>query len=194
MMTQVRSLSLVLVLIAVATPLAWAQPHHHHDVVIGRTAQLLLKVETPHEPSELEPTAPGFPIAGWSGDAPGFEALEDDEPGEDFYKLQPGAQIELEVLALRDGLRMFNNAQQELLVGDKWLLGDHELHLHGLWVIDAQVNPDPVANPARGHFLVRDLGTTGYGPSAPFELAFIPEPASLALLLLLGAARSRRQG
>jgi len=170
-----------------------AQPHHH-DVVIGRSSLNVLKVEAPEDPTVLLPTAPGFPLPGWSGIMPGFEALEEDEPGEDFYKLQPGALIELEVLELHNGLRVFNNFLQEVQVGQRWQLGNHELHTHGLWLIDRQVNPDPELTPAVGRFMVHDVGTTGYGPSQPFELVFTPEPGSgLALTWLVLALTARRR-
>lgn len=180
--------------LAVLPLTALAQPHHHHDVVIGRSSQMVLKVEVPNEPAVLEPTAPGSPIQGWSGIMPGFEALEEDEPGEDFWKLAPGALIELEVLGLSNGLRMFDNTFNELVVGSRWVLGGHELHLHGLWIIDRAINSDPLLNPAGGQFLVRDLGTTGYGPAAPFDLTFTPEPASALLLTMATLVRPRRRG
>lgn len=194
-MIRTTHYALLTTLVLAALPLtALAQPHHHHDVVIGRSSQMVLKVEAPHEPAVLEPTAPGAPIPGWSGNMPGFEALEEDEPGEDFWKLDPGALIELEVLGLSNGLRMFDHTFNELQVGSRWVLGGHELHIHGLWIIDRTVNPDPLLNPAEGLFLVRDLGTTGYGPAAPFGLTFIPEPASALLLALAALVHLRRRG
>ncbi len=186
--------SLVAALILGGLPLAARAQPHHHDAVIGRSSLMVLKAEVPQEPAVLEPTAPGSPIQGWVGNMPGFEALEEDEPGEDFWKLAPGALIELEVLGLSHGLRMFDNTFSELSVGSRWVLGDHELHTHGLWIIDKAANPDPLLNPAGGVFLVRDLGTTGYGPSAPFDLTFIPEPASALLLTLAALVRPRRRG
>lgn len=175
--------------------------HHEGDVIIGRTPLLdsVLAAEVPEEPVLLEPTAPGA-LPGWSGAEPGFEALEEDEPNEDFWVLEAGVQVELEVLGLGNGLRMFDSAFNELTVGDTWLLGDEALHLHGLFLIDAAVNPDPLVTPGFLEFELHDLSATpGYGPSEAYTVQFIPEPSTAVLLvcgavMLGGRRRGRRVG
>jgi len=176
---------------------ASAAAHQHEgDVIIGRTGSGQLRFEADlDEIHLLEPVA-GL-LQGWAGDEPGFEALAEDEPDEDFFRLGTGAQIWLEAVALDPALRVHNPLNPLLMLsapGDRLPLGDHELHDHVIWHVDPL---DPAFDPGRsiwqGTFKLVDTGPTGYSDSPLLTLRFaIPEPGTFALLVAGSLAVLRR--
>jgi hypothetical protein len=156
-----------------------AQGHQHEgDVIIGfrlgvnDANQLALELEADHA-TELPPVD-GI-LAGWAGEDPGFESLEEDEPDEGFYALIPGAEIVLDVIGCTSGFKAHTPGFADRLdsPGDQLILGGPPFHVHLEWHIDSS---DPGFDPERHAFSftakLLDTGTTAYGPSEPFTLHF----------------------
>lgn len=182
--------------IVVGASPAPAAHRHEGDVIIGRTGSGQLRFETDLDEIRLLDPVAGL-LTGWAGDEPGFEALTEDEPDEDLFRLGTGAQIRLEAVALDPALRVRNPLNPLMMLsspGDQLLLGDHELHDHVIWHVDSL---DPAFDPSRsvwqGTFKLVDTGSTGYADSPLFTLRFaIPEPSTLALLVAGSLAVRRR--
>lgn len=194
------------------TPVTYAQHHHEGDFIIGigGGAAPQLKFEFDEhilsgaETINLEPSVSPS-ILGWLSDAPGFEALEADEPDEEFFMLASGAQIQLVGVDL--DAAMFVRAatlgtpvriSPSPALGEL-LLGDEALHTHAIWHIDSSApGYDSLQTIWSGTFKFVDVATTGYGESEPFTLRFaaVPEPASIGLLAMGGMwfVQRRRQG
>lgn len=196
-MKHLMNVSIVAVLTAIFPLAAQAGVDHHHegDIVVGRTGANVLSVEFDFdEPTVLAPVS-GL-LNGWAGDEPGFDHLEADEPAEDFYMLAPGASVVFELLSIDPAL--VGNPLTDPLdsPGDSFVLGDHELHQHIDWLIDAD---SPSFNPAQTEwsvmFRLSDAGATGYGDSEIYTWRFtnVPEPATAALLLAGAVALVRRR-
>jgi len=178
-----------------ADPMNHDHEHHHHegDIVIGRTALGQLAIE-----ADLDHAFPLAPVAtliqGWSGHAPGFEALHEDEPDEGFFTLPSGADVLIEVLGIDPGLRIWAHdfsafADQP---GQTLPLGGADLHRHAIWHIDS-TNPaigDDWLGTRAAALRLLDAGSSMLSASDPFRLTFavIPEPSSAALLLLAAPA------
>ncbi len=185
---------------------AYAQHQHHGDIIIGTNggATPQLKIEFDEQilsgHTFIALAASQNPsIAGWLADEPGFEALEADEPDEAFYMLDSGAQIRLVGVDLNPGLfvRAPSIGTPVRIAPSPALghleLGDHELHAHAVWHIDSSAPGFQNQSAWYGTFKLVDVGTTGYGDSAPFTLGFVPEPGSLGLLGLGGLLVIRRR-
>ncbi len=180
-----------------AVSLAAAQ-HKHDDIIVGRSAAGQLKIEFDFKQAlPLEP-ASGI-INGWALDEPGFLSLKEDEPGEDLFRLEPGADLHLEIVRLEPALKVHTPGFANVLTmpGDRWNIpGGHEFDEHPTWHIDSD---DPGFNPNQelwaGSFKLIDTGTTAYGESAVFTARFepVPEPTSIVLLAAGAAAAAIRR-
>lgn len=196
----------VLSCIVAAVP-AMAQHDHGHgaDPIVGRTLAGKLSLEADFDecfrlmPIENSPL-PNY--AGWSMDDPGFFALEEDEPAEDFYRLGAGADIWLKCASINSAFKVrdaeaLNFPVRISAAGQQFHLGDHQLHIHPIWHIDSlDAGFNPLQTEWHATFTLIDLGSTGYAESDPFTMCFtnVPEPATLALVGLgsLAAVRRRR--
>jgi hypothetical protein len=174
-----------------------AAAQHLDDIIVGRSAAGQLKFEAGlDEVHLLLPVNP--PLSGWTGDEPGFDHLEVNEPDEDFFVLGAGAEVWLEGISLDAALRVYRNDLGAAILspGQQILLGDHLLHTHVIWNISSS---DPGFDPGQevwsGTFKLVDKGVTGYAESEPFTLRFtnIPEPATLVMLAAGGLALVRRR-
>lgn len=176
---------------------AWAETGHAHagDIAVGRTGAGQVSTEgdaqvlSGLEPLEVSTSISGL-INGWSSgvDSTGFDHLHTDEPTEDFYALQPGVQIRLEVITIDAGVMIqeqgtFNFADA---MGESIALGGEELHSHPTWIINSDVVGSGFSGTLYGTFKLIDLGPTNYGESDPFTLGFsnVPEPSAWILLAL----------
>jgi len=201
------------VVIPLAASIVQAQDHEHEgDFVIGATGSGQLAFEFDEdilsgaELIELPPISPPTPgvFEGWSLDEPGFDHLQDDEPAEDFYVLQPGADIQLVGIDLDSALYVRSSGlgspvaiSPSPLLGSL-TLGDEELHTHAVWHVDS-LSPsfNSLQTEWQGTFKFHDFGTTGYADSEPFTLTFaiVPEPVSAGFLatgFMLMLRRRRR--
>lgn len=184
-----------------------AQGGHQHegDIIVGWTDLGLaggprhLAMEYGHENEEFDevhglPPVNGPFFFGWLGDEPGFEHLEEAEPDEDFYPLEPGTQVVFEVLSVDEGLNVWTPGfGQALGAGDSYVLGDEHLHGHFEWHIDATVpGVDPAQEAYAVTFRLTDSGATGYLPTGEYTLVFNPEPTA-GLLLAAGGLLIRRR-
>lgn len=185
-------------MLALAVP-SFADPHEG-DVFIGWTdfgiagGPRHLAVEYDDFGTNMPLPAINGLLQGWAGDEPGFEALDADEPDEDFYTLPDGALIAIEILSVDTGFKIWKPGLAGLLLaGDTFTLGGNNLHAHLDWHIDSSVpGVNPELNAYGFSFRLLDLGTTGLLASPEYALAFVPEPTSL-LLLALAAGLIRRR-
>jgi len=189
-----------IIVVGIAPGLSHAGPHvHKGDIVVGRTPEGQLAVEVPAEEfHELPPVS--FSLMGWANNEPGFMTLKADEPKEDYYTLEQGAVIHLELVSIDRALKVWNVGFSSVLAepGQSFILGASEFDFHPTYHIDLS---DPAFDPERelysATFRILDSGETGYTASEAFTLSFspVPEPATF-LLLALGAwgsaVRSRR--
>lgn len=193
----------VFLLTAVGAP-AFAQHGHGADPIVGRTAAGKLAIEADLDECFQLPAIEGSSIpgyAGWALDDPGFFALDEDEPAEDFFKLGVGADIRLKCIAIDPALKVRDGEALGFPVkisaaGHQFTLGDHQLHVHPVWHIDSLDSSfNPLQTEWHATFTLIDVGTTGYLESDPFTMCFtnVPEPATLSVLALgaLGALRRR---
>lgn len=167
-----------------SVPIASAQ--HTGDIWIGRSSEAAghrLKVAfavggfNPYEPLEnrvvLSPIT-GF-FEGWSGEAPGFDAIETESPADDTYELSQGADVWLDIVAIDPAFVVIVAPSYEILdsAGQSAHLGDYQLHKHLIWLIDS-TSPsfDPTQCTWRVTFRLRDAGRTAYAPSVPFTIRF----------------------
>jgi len=177
-------------IIACVTNVAFAEDRHEHeDMVVGITGGGQLTIEFEHfgEAHGLPPVN-GPLLYGWSGDDPGFGHLEAAEPGEDFYTLQAGVDVLVEIVAIDAGLHVYAPGYtSELGVGDSASLGAETLHSHLGWFINANdPGVDPDLYDYSVTFRLNDGGTTGYATSGDYTLTFVPEPSSVLLMVLGG--------
>lgn len=182
--------------IAFSSAPAWAH-EGHEDIIVGRTSgnQLTVEFDGFGETHELAPVNGLF--NGWAGDDPGFAHLEADEPVEDFYTLQSGADIYLEIVSIDTALRGNPLTDDLDVAGEQALLGGYELHEHIDWLIDSDdAGFDPLQTQWDVSFKLVDMGaTTNYSDSDIYTLSFtnVPEPASVVLLAVGGLAAIRRR-
>jgi hypothetical protein len=158
-----------------------AQVHHHEgDFVVGRTSGGQVQVEGPfYERVKLAPVS-GPLLWGWSATSPGFDALDEDEPAEDFYRLASGATIYLRVVRIDPGLTIWQSGLTAGAdePGEEIYLGGSLLHTHPVWHVDSTVlgiGPDWQGTLAATVELV-DYGSTSYADSPAITLYFTNRP------------------
>jgi hypothetical protein len=161
--------------------------HEHEDLIVGRTSGGELMIEFAHFDEEHMLGSVSGAINGWLGDDPGFSHLEADEPGEDFYMLEAGAEIWFEVVSFDTAFQAWGPGLTGpyATAGDQVLLGDEELHEH----LDWHINTDDLGyslldGPWEASFKLIDMGTTAYDDSPTYTLTFVPEPGTLGALLV----------
>jgi len=163
---------------------------HEEDTVIGRNAagQLVTQVGSPG--LNVLPPVNG-PLFGWAADEPGNKSPDADDPANDFFLLQDGAVINLQLVSIDPALKLWSPGFTSTLThpGDSFILGGSDFDTHGTFHIDST---DPNFDPNQTEWSITlravDMGTTGYAASEPFALHFTPapEPMTLAMLGLAG--------
>jgi hypothetical protein len=182
---------------------ALAPAQHEGDLFVGRSGdgQLVLDTVNGHDPwtevvvlPEIEPTPL---VSGWSLDDPGWDHVLTDDPSQDVYHLEVGAEVYAYVTEMdpgfRIGLSLFDWRTEPLSESDRWVfLGDHALHEHYDWNIydqdlcftcfeaappaECATDPPDVDCHEKKVWLctivLKDQGTTQYEDSEPFTLMF----------------------
>jgi len=177
-------------------------PKHEEDTVIGRTASGLLAVEIGSPGLNALPPVDGL-IQGWALDEPGLKSLDADEPAKDFFMLNPGTIINLELVSIDPALKVWSPGFLTALTapGNSFVVGASEFDVHPTFHIDSNdAEFNPVETVFTATFRVHDSGATGYSDSEPFSLSFgpVPEPATALFVgfgfLGLWGRRGRRAG
>lgn len=153
---------------------ARAHAQHAGDFWVGRdnSGKLKLGGRDVNELIFLLPVS-GL-IEGWSNNDPGFDRLVTSQPANNFLTLGSGAEISLKLVDLDPAFRVIDTSFFVLeQPGDETYLGDHQLHTHLIWHVNAD---DPVFDPLQclweATFVLLDDGFTGYRNSDPFTLQF----------------------
>jgi len=151
---------------------AYAQ--HDLDIWVGRTSTGQLKIGGADisQPIPLLPTS-GL-INGWANNDPGFDRAVTSQPGNNLLALASGAEISLQLIFADPAFRVIDNSLAILeLSGDETFLGDHLLHTHLTWHVNAD-DPgfDPLQCQWNAIFILIDDGATNYRDSAEFTLMF----------------------
>jgi hypothetical protein len=134
------------------------------------------------------------PLFGFGLDEPGLISIESAVMG--LVPPDPGANLVLEVIAFDPALRGWTPGfgASFRFPGDTFDLGGVPAHEHVFWHIDA-TDLGYVAPPAQTEwnatFRILDTGSTGYLPSEPITVTFLPEPGSVVLLAALAALSGR---
>jgi hypothetical protein len=151
---------------------------HAGDVFVGRSSSNQLKIGptgsggyVPDDNIKVLPPVSGV-FNGWSDNNPGFDHIVSDQPALDFYVLQSGAQVRLELVQCDPAFKTITASFQVIdMPGERALLGNQSLHTHLTWLIDSD---DPAFDPQRllyhATFKLVDTGTTA--ESAPFTFNF----------------------
>ncbi len=169
--------------LAAALSTAPALAQHAGDVLVGRSSSNQLMVGpagsggyVPDENIKVLPpvsSPPGL-FNGWSENNPGFDHIVTDQPGLDFFTLQSGTQVRIEVVQVDPA---FQTISPSFVViddpGERILLGGNSLHTHLTWLINSD-HPlfDPLKVLWRATFKLVDTGSTAYVESAPFTFYF----------------------
>lgn len=173
---------------------------HEGDVEVGvdMTGKLTVGFEDPFDLPVLEPAL----LHGWGIDEPGFASVEEDEPDEGLYVLDPDANVAVEFVSADDAFNMWVPPFfSEILdtPGERWALGGSDFDIHPYWQIDSD---DPDFDPLQTAWSItlklvdtRDGLGVAHADSDPFTLRFVPtpEPATLALLAIGGAGALLRR-
>jgi hypothetical protein len=185
--TNLQEQTIITCLVFLLNPIvSLGGPKHEEDTIIGQngSGQLVVQVNSPG-PNELPPV--DLFLHGWAAEEPGNKTPDADDPVNDFFTLEAGAVINLELVSIDPGFKVWSPGFNTALTsqGNSFLLGGSEFDTHGFFHIDST---DPALYPDQSVFSatlrVVDKGTTGYGASAPFTLTFtpVPEPATVLLL------------
>lgn len=197
-----RKSALLTALLGSITTVAVAQPHEHgEDGIVGIDASGRLAIEMDvDEAFVFEEFFSGSGLNGYISDAPGFAALEEDEPDEGFFVLGAGADIHWRLVGTSDPEMQVYNPFFDVPAmgaGETFALGAGvSFDTHPFWFLNTDL---PSFDPGKGEwgvqFQVIDLGTTGYADSEVLEIRFvIPAPGSAVALgagVLLVARRRR---
>lgn len=180
--------------------LATAQPHHHgEDGIVGVSGSGMLAIEMDlDEVYEFEELFSDGSLNGWISDAPGFTALDEDEPDEDFYMLGAGADIHFQLVGTSDpAMEVYNPFFDvpAMVSGESFAFGTGDFDTHPFWFLNTDA---PSFDPADGvwsvDFRVIDQGSTGYADSEVFTIQFaIPSPSGAGVLAMAGLVATRRR-
>lgn len=177
---------------------------HDDDIEVGLDPVAgQIKVEFDPDIFPFALPASEFPLlSGFALDDPGFVSLDADEavPGE-FEPLPPGTVVAFKLLSTSSpALKVWNPVGPgepgfQIIDDNLWVIGAPPFDEHPVWHID---DLDPAYNPADAPWTatfqlvhVAPGHVTALSPSDPVTITFVPEPATVALLVL-GALLARR--
>lgn len=162
------------VVLGIQGALAGEGHRHEGDFIIGIDGNGQLTLEADLDENNSLPAVSGL-LNGWAADEPGFEALEEDEPAEDFFTLGAGANVSVEVISISPAFQAWTPGFSDVLdsTGDQWVLGGPALHEHATWHINSDA-PEFDSKQVKWFFSFRliDTGMTGYAPSQIYTVGF----------------------
>ncbi len=165
-------------------------PVFAHELLVSRTPENALRMEMINGPIyHLEPSEfPEFP--GFVSFDPGFVALAVDDPGTDRFRLPDASDIEFVLIGAEPHIQVWNDTgTAPMLIGETFSIGAPLFHAHPVW-------HSPDGTPGEHYHLqiqLRDrAGLVADSPVYTVGFEPVPEPASLALLLIGGALAGRR--
>lgn len=174
-------LAVMLIAITAATPPANAQ--HAGDVIIGANSNGQLVIDPEGFVPDLNYFAlpvGGVFFPGWADSNPGFDHLVTPRPEDSLFPLSSGALIDLEIVNVDPAFQVVVIGNPPLFLdqpGESTLLGDHTLHEHITFHINAdspQFDPDQCVWHAT--FQLVDDGSTEYDTSTPMTFRFTNVP------------------
>ncbi|GAB5495875.1 MAG: hypothetical protein Phyf2KO_09550 [Phycisphaerales bacterium] len=187
-------------LMCVGATSVMAQPHHHgDDGVVGVSGAGMLAIEIDlDEVFEFEELFSNGSLNGWISDAPGFTALDEDEPDEDFFMLGAGADIHFQLVGTNvDAMQVYNPFFDvpAMVPGETFAFGTGDFDTHPFWFLNTDAASfDPNDSEWSVDFRVVDQGTTGYADSEVYTIRFaIPSPAGASVLAMAGLVATRRR-
>lgn len=157
-------------------PLVLAGGGHDHegDFVVGVNGMGQLALEADFDENIFLPAVSGL-LNGWANNDPGFLALEEDEPDEDFFVLGAGANVRVEVVVVSPAFQAWTPGFADRLdeAGDLWTLGGPGFDEHPTWHIDSDSSS---FNAQQGKwffsFRLIDVGSTDYSASPVYTIGF----------------------
>jgi hypothetical protein len=164
---------------------------HEGDISVGRSAAGQLKVSNvPFVPPDILNPVSGL-LNGFADNNPGFDRIDTDQPGSDFFQLQSGAQITLRMISVDPAFKVWRNNLSGNLdsPGEEFPIGDFQLHYHPTWHIDSTTPGYDAARPFwEATFVLIDTGTTGYTQSDAFTVRFANRANSIPTISEWGLA------
>lgn len=180
----VVQLGLILSLALFAAP-AWAGDDHDDEDEHGHADDFIVGVIFANPEGQIEaefdfdeifelPEIDGV-ITGFALDDPGFASLDEDEPDEGIFMLDPTTEIVFELVSSDPAFKIHTPGFADILVapGDQWLIGAPPFDEHVTWHIDTtdpSYDPGQIIYPVT--FRLLDVGATGYAPSEDFTVMF----------------------
>jgi len=170
------------------TPTNTAEPtptattaHQHDEIEFGSTepggGSLNADYNAEHEHLDFDTCLGGDPpdcvggIAVFSGDAPGYERVDEDMPDDSLYTLVDGTTVSLQIVEIDAGLSLRKDGATADAPGETLLLGTvPELdHTHVEYVVAVPGGTEDWEMKVKVR--LRAAGDT-YGPSEPVEIVF----------------------
>lgn len=185
---SLKFLILPMALSAVAAPAFAGDPHEHEgDFIVGRTGANQLALEFDDDEPFVLPSVAFIPGDGWGSDDPGFNALSEDEPDEDFFQLSGSAQIAVQLVSKDPDLHVLDDVLFTALMvnpGDQWALpAGASFDDHPFWFID-DADFSEVGVLFDFSFTLVDLSGT-YSESEVYTAQFTPVPEAMSGILLV---------
>lgn len=177
--------------------LAGDEHEHGDDFIVGRSGTGQLAAEFDSGDIHELPIVLTIPGDGFGLDDPGFAALDEDEPDEDFFMLGASAEISVELVSMDADLQVLSEPLFDTLLstpGDEWALPlGNTFDVHPFWFVS---DPDfsELGETFEFQFkLVDGSGTYSDSPVYTTNFIAVPEPTSLAIAVLGGLMVVRRR-
>lgn len=157
-----------------------------HELLVSMSANNAIQVELINGPVYELPASefPEFP--GFVDFDPGFVALPVDDPATGRFELPAGSDIEFLLVGADDHIQVWNDTgTAPMNIGDTFSIGVPQFHSHPTWH-----SPDGTPGEQYNLFIqLRDRnGLVANSPVTTVGFMPVPEPSSLALMVLAGTA------
>lgn len=178
------------VVLATSAGAAWAQPHLHEEVQVGRDSLGRLHMHTHAHMPFILPESPFPGIHGYAHAEVALASLPSDHPHIDLFMLPQTVDIRAVLVAQSPGMQVYGGLDP-LPIGSELVLGAPVIHYMPIWNITA-TTPGEVKTIS---FFFRDASGQ-FTDSDVFSITFtaVPSPAALTSLAagLLLIPRRRR--